>query len=418
MTDYIEKQLTLTIQVPATFNGTDERALNRAIADLIANKGYELLDSKAYETVNQFIFDEELCVEDKTCECVDGYLWATGALVSRLRESIQDEHTPDELASISNPNFYFSHNLFTGNAQIIATYNYINSKNEQCFGSVDKLSISLEETEQIKKLMDEYCHEKYSMSCSAFLNEARFHAGFPPMERTVSIPVINGEEVLHEVDVKMDELLPEHIDERIHIYRDNKEDDSRLYDNLLFWSDSCGELEPPHGSDKFDPSGIPQPLQRAFRDLYSDEFCSHCYLVETPGGYGVALINEYDCVTATNFNLSPRELFEAVLRDAQRLSDIPEFDQVREIYATESYGPAGGELYHELVVVFPADMDKDAFRAAALRLDAEVYTGVREYSARKQEKLQASVDKLVTDAQSRTAVRSNALENRDPARTI
>lgn len=395
MPDYIEKKLTLNIIVPSTFDHACERDLNTALENLLSQKGLSLVSSAPYETVNQFIFDDELCVEDKNCECIDGYLWATGALVSRLKEQIKTEAPEIDPSSLDNPNFFFVYDITTGFGHIEGSFDFTDASGNNASRSFEKLALTSDELRQVKTAMEEFCHEKYSMSCVAFVNEARSHAGLPSLSVSFS-----ADAPAQDSDISRSRLQKQS-DPRIHVYLDNKQDDARQYHDLLFWSDAYGQIQHPYG-DEFPFSALHPLLQQAYQTLFSDDLDSRCYLAETPAGYGMALCNEYDCETAAWANLSPSELFEAAIRDAQRLSAMPDFDQAREFFVLESYGPNYSDLYHELVVVFPADMDKDAFETASKRLGEEIYKGVSEYSAEKRAKLQTSVDRLIQDAQYKT----------------
>lgn len=157
------------------------------------------------------------------------------------------------------------------------------------------------------------------------------------------------------------------------IYRNN-DANVREYDEVLkFWSNGIGELCCPHGPVPYDitEAELPEELQRVYRDLYwePNAGASLRYMVETQNGYGIALINEYDRVTAENSGLLMRPLFETVIQDAEEIAKDPLFEKA-EVFAGEFMGFDG---CHELVVVFTADIPVEEFCLAATRLDELTY---------------------------------------------
>lgn len=159
----------------------------------------------------------------------------------------------------------------------------------------------------------------------------------------------------------------------VRVYRNNDEN-VREYDEVLkFWSNGIGELCCPHGTVPYDISEeeLPGELKRVYQDLYWEPNAgvSLRYMVETKNGYGIALINEYDSVTAENSGLLMRPLFETVIQDAKEVVKDPLFEKA-EVFAGEFMGFDG---CHELVVVFPADISVDTFCKAAARLDELTY---------------------------------------------
>lgn len=165
--------------------------------------------------------------------------------------------------------------------------------------------------------------------------------------------------------------------------------DAILFDgSFKFWSNSCGDLHR-NGNEWIKEDALPEPLQRAYKELWGEGYSSLCYLVETPDGYGVALINEYDDYTASVKECSKEELFELVKTDKERVMASPGFENAK-VYAGDY---TGFEKCHELVVFFPADIPFDEFDSAAKALE---YIAYNSYFDRAQK---SSLDEQISAAQ-------------------
>jgi len=181
----IEKEITLRIRVPSDFCREDERDLDDAFSYLLEKNGYELLASREYKTVSdtlEFIFDDELVVEDEKLECIDGYLMATRSLVDRMiaQESQKHGFSEDVISSIEYMNFYVWYNVNDSSLELNGTYWYM-SMGQEMQGDF-KLPLSDGEKAQLLSCMEDYCHKTYHMSCHAFINEARTHEGLLPID--------------------------------------------------------------------------------------------------------------------------------------------------------------------------------------------------------------------------------------------
>lgn len=147
-----------------------------------------LAPSKASEYEELFIFDEELCVQDEKHECIDGYLWATDGLVSRLQDALRSSVSNDVLSSLENLNFYPVFNMQEGSMELFSTFWYY----EEDAGTINEkhgnVQIPLNDTEAaaLQTAMEQYCEKTYHMSCLAFLNEAREHAGLSILQPAAS----------------------------------------------------------------------------------------------------------------------------------------------------------------------------------------------------------------------------------------
>ena len=186
----IHKKVVLTIRVPADFDHEDERMLDDEFANLLSMQGWELIESSEYETIKEpldFVFDEELCVQDEHCECVDGYLWATDSLVNRARAEARETFPLKAHLTMDHFNFYPVYNLNEGMIRIICTFDYSDEKNMHDFMD---LKLSESEQQDLIRAMDLYCEQKEHCCCLSFVNQARVHEGLPPIELSLSHPHI------------------------------------------------------------------------------------------------------------------------------------------------------------------------------------------------------------------------------------
>lgn len=127
-----------------------------------------------------FILDDELCVQDKYHECVDGYLWATDFLVDRLKECLLDYLSSDMFKTLDNINFYPIWNQRTGDIEILSCY-CVGGKR----GEVRKemyIDLHDEEKAVLSALMDNYCISQYGKSCFEFCNKEREDQGLAKLK--------------------------------------------------------------------------------------------------------------------------------------------------------------------------------------------------------------------------------------------
>lgn len=127
-----------------------------------------------------FIFDDELYfAQDDACETVDGYLIAHDTLVQRMLNEIRLKHTPDELGTIENINFYPIYNLFNHSIRLEGTYWYLKDGKEDQVAFL--LPLSYEEQNTLMHTMEAYCVLHHSSNCTAMLNAIRTEDGLQPL---------------------------------------------------------------------------------------------------------------------------------------------------------------------------------------------------------------------------------------------
>lgn len=146
---------------------------------------------------------------------------------------------------------------------------------------------------------------------------------------------------------------------KLKVIRANDSNNSKR-PSIEFWSNCCGDLHY-HGKYDIEEEDLPDELKRAYYELWGEDYGSLCYLVETDEGYGIALIDEYDGFTAEKADVSMDELFDLLVSDAFHVAESKKFESAT-VYAMEY---SGFLECHELVVVFPANIEKETFQNAA-----------------------------------------------------
>ena len=137
--------------------------------------------------VGSFMFADALYfMHDEPCEPADGYLIASDALVSRMEQTVKDKHTPDELETFDNINFYPIYNLAKRKIQIEGTYWYWDG-NEETQGAF-LLPLSAAEQEDLIQAMEAYCIKEDSRNCVDMLNTFRMEDGLKPLAPSIPIP--------------------------------------------------------------------------------------------------------------------------------------------------------------------------------------------------------------------------------------
>ena len=160
---------------------------------------------------------------------------------------------------------------------------------------------------------------------------------------------------------------------KINLFHQNENDIVEYRNAIKYWSNSLGELHH-HGDYEISEYELPVELRRVYTDLdIFERYSSRCYLVETAGGYGIALINEYDEDFANDCNISMAELFNTVIKDVNDISLLSCFNKA-EIYIGENMGV---DESHELAVVFPANISQTEYDTAAKMLDNIAYYNAR-----------------------------------------
>lgn len=132
------------------------------------------------EEAEKFIFDDDLQVIDDACSLVDGYLWATESLVTRLKDQLN--LTSEQKDSMDNINFYALYAPTTKEIRVDGTY-YLPGSEE---GSPEvqhefTLDLSPDERKVLISKMEAYCQKENGSDLEAFVNSIRQSEGLPPL---------------------------------------------------------------------------------------------------------------------------------------------------------------------------------------------------------------------------------------------
>ena len=145
------------------------------------------------EDQDMFIFDDELQVIDDACSLVDGYLWATESLVTRLKDQLN--LTPEQKDSMDNINFYALYAPTTKEIRVDCTY-YLPGSEE---GSPEvqhefTLDLSPDERKVLISKMESYCQKVAGCDLEEFVNGIRQQEGLPPLGKPDLSSIIQNAE--------------------------------------------------------------------------------------------------------------------------------------------------------------------------------------------------------------------------------
>lgn len=145
------------------------------------------------EDQDMFIFDDDLQVIDDACSLVDGYLWATEPLVTRLKDQLN--LTPEQKDSMDNINFYALYAPITKEIRVDGTY-YLPGTKE---GSPEvqhefTLDLSPDERKVLISKMESYCQKVAGCDLEEFVNGIRQQEGLPPLGKPDLSSIIQNAE--------------------------------------------------------------------------------------------------------------------------------------------------------------------------------------------------------------------------------
>lgn len=151
---------------------------------------------------------------------------------------------------------------------------------------------------------------------------------------------------------------------------DINEREHSFCEDLLFFSNATGDL---HWDSEhlITEDELPDNLQRAWYELWTDSTGSLCYLTRFQMEDGIALLNEFDTETAESHNISMDELYPMVINKAKELSKNALFIAAKaQIIVTKGIG---FEKCHEIYVFLPWNTPKDIFDAITKYIDENIY---------------------------------------------
>ena len=145
------------------------------------------------EEAEKFIFDDELQVNDDACSRIDGYLWATEPLVTRLKGQLN--LIPEQNDSMDNINFYAIYAPTTKEIRVDGTY-YLPGSEE---GSPEvqhefTLDLSPDERKDLISKMESYCQKVAGCDLEEFVSGIRQQEGLPPLGKPDLSSIIQNAE--------------------------------------------------------------------------------------------------------------------------------------------------------------------------------------------------------------------------------
>lgn len=162
-------------------------------------------------------------------------------------------------------------------------------------------------------------------------------------------------------------------------------------ENFVYWSNGCGEL---HHNGEYDipnEEDLPQELQRAYNELWSEGYGVNCYLAEFNGKFGIALEASYDDCFAHDLKITYEKLVSYAKNNAVACANkYPEYDV---IFGEDSVTWNDGTKESVVMVIVPWDSDKAKVNEIAKTFEAICYSSLT--SIRKAEEM---VENLETRA--------------------
>ena len=144
-----------------------------AHAQILSEQKASRAKMKAFQKAEEmdFIFDDEIIVSQDYAK-LEGYVWATDSLVSRLKAQ---EPTLTEDQSMENINFY---PVFDGMTQTVSLEgHYYLEDGFVATGKAFTLPLTSIEADRLKEGFEAYCKKSVGMSCIKFLNQIRQENG-------------------------------------------------------------------------------------------------------------------------------------------------------------------------------------------------------------------------------------------------
>lgn len=137
-----------------------------------------MLNPHAYSLIGSFFFDDGLLfAQDPAYATAEGYLIAAAPLVSRLKEEIAHKHTPSELQSLDNLNFYSVLNLSSSSIRLESAYWYLEEGSNTEKHAYATLPLTPQEKDALRQAMDAYSVKAHGKDCTGMLNTIRNASG-------------------------------------------------------------------------------------------------------------------------------------------------------------------------------------------------------------------------------------------------
>lgn len=146
---------------------------------------------------------------------------------------------------------------------------------------------------------------------------------------------------------------------------------NKNFSKYLYWSNACGNLHY-HGKHDISTEELPEPLQRAYTELFAEgQFSMNCYLAEYDGEYGISLEAEYDTAYAKDLHMDYADLLHKAKGHAEILAD--KYPEYKVLFGIDTEEWSNGDRASQLVVFLPWNIAKTDYDAVGETASAIVY---------------------------------------------
>ena len=147
--------------------------------------------------------------------------------------------------------------------------------------------------------------------------------------------------------------------------------ENELGGDFVYWCNNAGDLH--HNAEYWinDVAELPTELQRAYNELWNENYWANCYVVEFNGKYGVALEAEYDSDFAEDVKMSYDELLDIAKRKAVECSEkYPDYDV---IFGKDTMHWSDGSVDSIVSIIVPWNESAEKFHDVATWYDSMCY---------------------------------------------
>lgn len=141
--------------------------------------------------------------------------------------------------------------------------------------------------------------------------------------------------------------------------------------DFVYWSNCTGDLH--HNAEYWidDVADLPNELQRAYNELWSEQYWANCYIVEFNGKYGVALEAEYDAEFASDKGISYEELLSVAKNKAAECAD--KYSEYDVIFGEDTMHWSDGSVDSIVSIIVPWDTSVEKFVETVTWFDSMCY---------------------------------------------
>lgn len=147
--------------------------------------------------------------------------------------------------------------------------------------------------------------------------------------------------------------------------------ENELGGDFVYWCNNAGDLH--HNTEYWidDIAELPTELQRAYNELWSENYLTNCYVVEFNGKYGVALEAEYDSDFAEDEKMSYDELLNiAKCKAAECSAKYPDYDV---IFGKDTNIWSDGSVDSVVMIIVPWNESVEKFHEVVTWYDSMCY---------------------------------------------